>query len=221
LWNRGLRTFEQVFFGKGGRDQAAVFWNNAQTNCTWYPPNVDSKEHSGLVPVSLYGDDVQAYRNSDPGAVSVIGWGSDLAKGNDPMLQYLLVAVYSEYCSNEHTYADLLEALIPRFRSLCSTDKPWSAAGFRFVWTGVQGDLKWIYQKYHIRNFAKNAFCDLCNAVKQHPDPRATMMCFTSHATHVEVTHSDFCAAHPVESWPTPMLAGVRLERFMPLRCAA
>ncbi|CAE7835981.1 unnamed protein product [Symbiodinium sp. CCMP2592] len=147
IWKYNPEVFENMFLGPGGANAAKLFWDNAKRNCPWYPPNVKETEHAGLIPLSLYGDDVQAYRNSDPGAISAIGWCSDFGRGNEAFLHYMLCTVFSEYCACEHTYRDLMQALLPRFHDMCEVDpqkNPWCSRGLRFVLTGVQGDLKWL-----------------------------------------------------------------------------
>ena len=147
LWHEGQDVFESVFLGHGGREGAQRFWRNAKENCSWFkdtsiPPEV----FSGLLPLNLYGDDVQAYRNSDPGAVSVVGWGCDFSFQNEAMFQTFLATIYSEYCSCPHTYNDILEHMLPMLQRLAdpAAGHPWEAAGFRFMLAGVRGDLKWL-----------------------------------------------------------------------------
>ena len=209
--------FEHIFFGKGGREGARTFWANARERCSWYPHHISDCWHSGLIPCAIYGDEVQAYRNTDPGSISVTGWCSELGFGVDAFLQYNLIAVYSEYCECEHTYGDLLEALLPRMARLCDQqqDHPWKAE-FRFVFTGVRGDLKWICDKYKLHNYRTNAFCSRCTAVKEAASGNVleSMTCFTAMAQHTQIDHERFCSERCVEDWPIPMRFGVHLERF-------
>ena len=117
-------------------------------------------------------------RNSDPGAISAVGWCSDFGRGNEAMLHYFLCTVYAEYCACDETYNDLLIALLPRFQSLCATDEklnPWCSNGIRFVLTGVQGDLKWIHVQHDLHNYNQNACCSCCDAVKNDPNPYKTI----------------------------------------------
>ena len=144
-----------------------------------------------------------------------MGWCSELARGNKPMLQYHLIAVYSEYMACDETHEDVLHCLLPRFAKLASSENPWSAAGIKFVLTGAQGDLKWINEKYGLHPYNRNECCSRCDAVKNHEDVCKTIACFTEAATFVEKTHEQWCDEHALEDWPLPMTAGVRLERFM------
>ena len=146
LWCRGQDVFEAVFLGHLGKAGARSFWKNAKKNCDWFPAGVQECDYEGLLPLSLYGDDVQAYRNSDPGAVSVVGWSCDFGYKNSAMIQTFLACVYSEYCACEHTYNDILEHLLPKFREMADpgAGHEWHAGGFRFILAGVRGDLKWL-----------------------------------------------------------------------------
>ncbi|CAE7362594.1 unnamed protein product [Symbiodinium sp. CCMP2592] len=218
IWQYSPDVFENIFLGPAGPEGAKLFWDNAKRNCPWYPPHIQQSEHAGLMPLSLYGDDVQAYRNSDPGAISAIGWCSDFGRGHEAFLHYMLCTVFSEYCACEHTYEDLMEALLPRFHDMCDADpkkNPWCSRGLRFVFTGVQGDLKWLLSRYGLHNYAKNGCCSLCNAVKNDPDPCKTIACFTAANQFVHVSHENFCAERALHEWPAPMIYGVRLERFL------
>ncbi|CAE7467067.1 unnamed protein product [Symbiodinium sp. CCMP2456] len=215
VWDSGKDVFEHIYFGKLGRTGAAEYWENVRARCAWYPPNIPESCHSGLIPVSLYGDEVHAYRNTDPGAVSVVGWCSDLSFGVDAMLQYGLICVYSEYCECETTYGEIMEAVLPRLNYLCDPNAlhPWKDE-FRFVLCGVRGDLKWINDKYKIHNYRLNDFCSRCSCVKTADNVYETITAFGDKAQHVPVNNSAFCDAACIEDWPWPMRFGVHLERF-------
>ena len=215
VWGLGKEVFEHVYLGNVGRTGAAEYWANVRERCAWYPPNIPENCHSGLIPVSLYGDEVHAYRNTDPGAVSVVGWCSDLSYGVDALLQYGLICVYSEYCECESTYGEIMEAVLPRFQYLCDPNvpHPWKDE-FRFVLAGVRGDLKWINDKYKIQNYRLNDFCSRCSCVKNAVNVYETITAFGDTAQHVPVDNSSFCDSQCVEDWPWPMRFGVHLERF-------
>ena len=217
IWDQGRDVFEHIFFGRVGRDGAASFWANARERCPWYPRNIPEDMHSGLIPVSLYGDEVHAYRNTDPGAVSVVGWTSDFAYGVEALLQYNLLCVFSEYVECSRTYDDLMEALLPRFQKLCDplANHPWQQE-FRFVLCGVRGDLKWINDRYKIHNYRTNSFCSRCNVTKVSPTNNvyATITTFSGKAEYEEISHESFCANLSLEEWPLPVRYGVQLTRF-------
>ena len=147
IWACGQEVFEAVFLGNEGPAGADSFWRNAKLHCSWFRDNKTPPEnYRGLVPLSLYGDDVQAYRNSDPGAISLVAWTTDFGHSNEAMLQNFLTAVYSEYTACEHTYSDVLDYLLKRLDYMCDpqVNHPWHAAGFKFLLAGVRGDLKWL-----------------------------------------------------------------------------
>ena len=111
-----------------------------------------------------------------------------------------------------------MEALLPRFASLCSRDEsinPWCVHNIRFVLTGVQGDLKWVCNQYGLYPYNSNACCSRCDAVKSHADPTKTIACFTDAASFTAISHEDFIITTCLDEWPKPMIAGVRLERFL------
>ena len=58
VWGLGKELFEHVYLGNVGRTGAAEYWANARERCAWYPPDIPENCHSGLIPVSLYGDEV-------------------------------------------------------------------------------------------------------------------------------------------------------------------
>ena len=215
IWRQGQDFFEYVFFGKIGRSGAAAYWSNARERCSWYPRHIGEEWHTGLIPIALYGDEVHAYRNTDPGAVSAIGWTSEFSYGIDAILQYGLLAVYSEYTECEHTYSDLLESILPRFAHLCDAEvnHPWRHE-FRFCLSGIRGDLKWINDKYKLHNYRTNSVCSRCSALKDSPNVLETITCFTCQAQHTQISHQQFCDERCVEDWPIPMRFGVFLERF-------
>lgn len=215
VWDLGKDVFEQVYLGTVGKAGATEYWANARDRCVWYPPSIPEDCHSGLIPVSIYGDEVHAYRNTDPGAVSVVGWGSDLSFGIEAMLQYGLICVYSEYCECESTYGDIMEAVLPRFQYLCDphAPHPWKDE-FRFLLCGVRGDLKWINDKYKIHNYRLNDFCSRCSCVKNADNVYETITAFGDQAQHVPVSNSSFCDSLCIDEWPWPMRYGVHLERF-------
>ena len=147
IWSEGQEIFAELFLGCMGHEGAKEFWQNARSNCSWFQASrIPEEAKGGLLPISLYGDDVEAYHSAEAGAVSAIGWSCDFSYKDSAMLQMWLVTVYAEYCASVHTHNDLLEHLLPRLQHLCDpfAPHPWHAAGFRFILTGVRGDLKWL-----------------------------------------------------------------------------
>ena len=147
IWSEGEDVFSQLFLGCMGREGALAFWQNAKARCSWFRESrVPEEAYPGLLPISLYGDDVEAYHSAEAGAVSAIGWSCDFSYKNPAMLQMWLVTVYAEYTACSHTHEDILEYLLPRLQHLCDpfAPHPWHASGFRFYLAGVRGDLKWL-----------------------------------------------------------------------------
>ncbi|CAE7225116.1 unnamed protein product [Symbiodinium microadriaticum] len=148
IWHEGPDLFESIFLGREGRDGAERFWNNARKNASWFKKAAAFPESSfrGLLPIYLYGDDVDAYRNTDAGAVSAIGWGCDFSYKQEAMLQTLLLCVYAEYTACEYTHDDIMLYACEKFKQMADTriKHPWHSAGFRFQLFSCRGDLKWI-----------------------------------------------------------------------------
>ena len=147
IWKLGADVFEAVFLGKEGPSGAEKFWKNAKQNASWFQANtIAERAYRGLIPTYLYGDDVEAYRNSDPGAISAIGWGSDSGNKNEAMLQTFLLTVYAEYTACEFTHNDIVEFIMAKFKHMADVNvaHPWHAGNFRFHFCSCRGDLKWI-----------------------------------------------------------------------------
>ena len=96
LWNEGEAVFKHFFVGGADLEQ---FWKHASKS-QWFQRHPDftatPSQRSRLIPFSLYGDDVQAYRNSEAGAISILAWSSEVTFLNSSMSRYLLLACYSE-----------------------------------------------------------------------------------------------------------------------------
>ena len=152
IWQQSPGLFETVFLGCEGRSGAREFWLNAKQNADWFRQNcIPEQDYDGLVPLYLYGDDVQAYKNSDPGAISCIGWGFDFGYKNECMLQAFLLCVYSEYMSCEHTHQDVVDYVMERFKFMADrhAGHVWSGK-FRFLFAGCRGDLKWLNESRRV-----------------------------------------------------------------------
>ena len=171
VWNSGQDIFQEIFLGKEGCNGADTFWRNAKQNCTWFRDNQIPRAHyRGLIPISLYGDEVQAYRNSDPGSIAVVGWVADFGYSCGALLQNFLTGVYSEYTACEHTYDDILEYLLQRIQHMCDyrVAHPWHSGGFRYILAGVRGDLKWLnaaLQQLLYNSLFLNPFRTLCTSM--------------------------------------------------------
>ncbi|CAK9078212.1 unnamed protein product, partial [Durusdinium trenchii] len=161
IFAQGENIFRSCMFGNV---DAAEFWAHCATHCEWFKNHAmysyECKEK--LIPLSLYGDDVNTYRNAEVGAVSIIAWTSDFGYLNKSCLRYWPICVYSEHCSTEHTHEDIMRYLTDRLKSMCSREHlfGWSSKGYCFMFSSLQGDLKWIHEKYGLHNFRANACCN-------------------------------------------------------------
>ena len=113
LFAKGPHIFRKCFFGDLSEEEVLAYWQNAATRCEWFMKSHAATWDAGalrkLAPVSLYGDDVSNYRNTEAGNISIIAFTSDMARGNPPFLRYFLLSLYSEYQSCVHTYDDLMD----------------------------------------------------------------------------------------------------------------
>ena len=147
IWREGPEFFKSVFLGEEGSAGAEAFWRNAKANSSWFKDaSIPEESYPGLLPIFLYGDDVDAYRNSDHGAVSAIGWGCDFSYMRPALLQNFLLCCYSEYTACEFTHDDILTYVVGKFQQMSDwrLNHPWRAGGFRFYFCSVRGDLKWL-----------------------------------------------------------------------------
>ena len=101
LYRRGDAVFKSCMVGEV---DASAFWTHCKTH-TWFGshPLKDALRLDRLIPFSFYGDDVQCYKNSEIGTVSIIGWTSDFGYLNTSILRYFPICVYSEHASTEYT----------------------------------------------------------------------------------------------------------------------
>lgn len=186
LFLRGETTFKKCMVSDV---DAAGFWEHMKVHSPWFQANSmkDFSRLDRLIPFSLYGDDVQCYKNSEIGTCSVIGWTSDFAFMNNSLLRYFPIAVYSERCATEHTHEDIMRGLTERLRSMVDPEyiHEWSSQGWAFIFHSIQGDLKWIRDNFNLFNFSANECCSLCGAVKSHEDLSWTIADFRPSAKHV------------------------------------
>lgn len=185
LLKRGDHVFRHCMLG---RTDAAEFWKHLYNHSEWFRrhPASGYPNLSRLVPISLYGDDVQCYKNSEIGTISIIGWTSDFASGNDSLTRYFPCTLWSEHCSTRFTHEDALAGITARLKNMVDPQClfEWSSTGYCFMMSSIQGDLKWIHDQYNLFPFNKNAFCSLCGCVKQHINTSMTFMDFREGAQY-------------------------------------
>ncbi|OLP95178.1 hypothetical protein AK812_SmicGene22716 [Symbiodinium microadriaticum] len=223
IWREGPDLFESIFMGAEGKAGAQRFWTNARENASWFKAAaIPESSYPGLLPIYLYGDDVDAYRNSESGAVSAIGWGCDFGYKNEAMLQTLLLCVYAEYTACEHTHDDIMLYACEKFKQMADPhiNHPWHFGGFKFMLCSCRGDLKWINGKFKIHHYMRNKdeFCSMCSACKKHDDVRHTYTDFREGSLHKQgrLSNDEYLASKALEDLPIPMVnGGVHLCRFL------
>ena len=174
LWHVSKQHFHSCLLGD---TDAGKFWQHCYQHCEWFKKHPASSNSSWekMVPLNVYGDEIQAYRNSECGSISVLAWSSDLAATNSFLNRYWLITAYSEHEESAYTYSDLMEAVVQRVTSMVTprTERAnqyaWEKAGYTFMMSSLQGDLKWVYQHYGgLHNYHMNDFCGHCNVAKVH-----------------------------------------------------
>eukprot|EP00438_Fugacium_kawagutii_P028545 Skav222542 [mRNA] locus=scaffold2875:264283:269599:+ [translate_table: standard] len=170
LWEKGEAVFQKCLFGDLSPIQVKQYWDHLEHHCQFFRDHPARSWHdrSKLVGIATYGDEVQAYKNSDAGAVAVCAFTSELAYKNESLLRYFPICIWSEHCECEHTYHDAMKYVVRSFRRLgdFGTQWPWSASGYHIAFTSAQGDLKWINERMNMHNYRKNQFCSRCMCVK-------------------------------------------------------
>ena len=179
LWNCGTHVFRKCLFGDLSEREVESYWGHVEEHCPWFQNHpCRGWPHRGkLASVVTYGDEVQAYKNSECGILSVCAWSSELSYKNDPLLRYFLFALWSEHHECEATYDDMIRMMVRSLKRLGdpTIQWPWTRHGYLIVCTGVSGDLKWINDRMKMHNFKANAFCSRCHCVKVHPNRLLTL----------------------------------------------
>ena len=184
LWKRGENVFRRCLFGNLNDQEVEQFWNHVADKCSWFAshPAAQWPTRGRIASVGSYGDEVQAYRNSECGVVSVLGWVSEFSYLNTPLMRYFACAVWSEHHEGPNTYKDAIGHMVESFRSLldCRNRWPWSES-YLIAFTCAQGDLKWLTDRMNgFHNFRANDFCSRCFCQKSAPDVFATLPNFSS-----------------------------------------
>ena len=139
-----------------------------------------------IIPMSFYGDGVAAYRGSETGQVTALGWCSDFGYKNTSILRYWPIAVYPEYAATEHTYEDIMTPVVRRVRMMVDPTmlREWSDDGYVFTLSSIQGDLKFLRDVYGLHNYRANSFCSTCGVMKKATDLSMTLGDFRENAAH-------------------------------------
>ena len=180
LWQAGEDVFRYCLFGKMTEDETLQFWKHIEKHCPWFQssPAYNWEWKQKVASVGTYGDEIQCYKNSECGVVSVTAWTAEFSTQNNPLLRYFPIAVWSEHCESEFTFADLEKEMIERWRRLTdpSLTWPWTSSGYLIAFTFCQGDLKWLNSRMGgLHNYRANSFCSRCECVKNHPNTQLTL----------------------------------------------
>ena len=197
LWEKGKAVWRHAMFGGHSEEWVGDFWSHCRQHCEWAKSNVccNYPRPSRLVPLSLYGDNIAAYKGSETGSITVLGWTSDLAFENKPMLRYFPIACYSEYMATEWTHDDIMGPVAERLQAMFDVEMihPWSTAGYMFMASSLQGDLKFIRDQYRLHDYRSKMLCSLCGVMKSNADVSKTLGGFAENAGHV-TTQPDLTA---------------------------
>ena len=168
---------------------ACQFWGHYLETSKWFQNHSlkDYPRKDRLIACSIYGDEVQCYKNSEVGTIAIIGWCADFGYTNPSVLRYWPIAAYSEHSATPDTHEDIMKVVTERLR--CMTDPThlyaWSSSGYCFLFNYVTGDLKWVHGQYGLHNYRRNDFCSLCGVRKVHDDAGMTLAAFHETASHV------------------------------------
>lgn len=216
FWKRGEATFRKLLFGGMSAEDARSYWSHVESHCSWFADHPARSWHdkAGLASLTAYGDEVQCFRNSECGVVSVVSWAAELGMKSEPLCRYFLVAAWSEHMECEDTYNDVAGYMAESFKKLSDqrVEWPWTKYGYLLSFTGIQGDLKWLHERCGgLFNWRQNEFCSRCACTKSGPNVWHTLPCFPD----------DPGAFQPLDlgdlSQYSPLMAldGLRAERLM------
>ena len=183
LWRKGERAFWHALFGDHTEQQVANYWDHVAQKCAWFSqhPARHWPVKGRLASLGIYGDEVVAYRNSECGQISIVGWTAEMSFMNDPLLRYFTIACWSEHHESPNTYHDAVGHIVASFKGLLEETWPWSDS-YLCAFTCVQGDLKWLCDRMRVHNFRANEFCSQCFCVKTSDDLYATLPNFATNA---------------------------------------
>ena len=193
-----------MLFGTMTDAEIESYWKHVNDFCPWFQKhparNLTSWKRLGAI--TSYGDEVNCYRNSECGVVSICAWSAELAIKNDALFRWFPLTVWSEHEECEHTYTDVIKCFTSSIAALqTGRHWPWSDCGYAVCFSGVQGDLKWLCEQMNgIHNYRQNEFCSRCTCRKTDDDPQRTLPNFTP-------------GAHEMRDWSQVDLA----DRFSPL----
>ena len=204
LYTTSEPLFKKLFLGD--RVDPAKYWTHCRQHAKWMEghPAMEQTNSEKLIPMSLYGDEVQSFRNTEGGVVSVLAWCSDFSAGMASLSRYFTICVLPDHYTTGGTWTDIWKILAPRINRMCDNrvDHPWSSGGYHFTYSSTQGDLKWLLEKFGLHNFKKNNICSWCGVCKAHENPSMTIGDFREEAEHrqTRISHEQFFH----KSWSVP-----------------
>ena len=179
LFAKGPKVWQHCMFGNLTPQDVKTFWLHCKETCDWFKGNPchNYPVLEKLIPMSFYGDDIAAYKGSETGSITVLGWCSDFAYKNSSLTRYFPIAIYPEYAATEWTYNDIMGPIVSRVQNMLDREMlhEWSSDGYMLVFSSLQGDLKFIKEHYHLHNYNSNKFCSVCGAVKKSEDGNLSM----------------------------------------------
>ena len=195
IYARSEKLFEHCFAPRPA--EIPGYWAHLERHCTWFNshPAKEIADKTRLLPMCLYGDEINASKNVENGSICVMGFGSDLAYGNPALERYFLFTAFSEHNATEDTFDDIVRALVPRLRNMfSSTSFNWCKKSWQWVYSSTQGDLKYITDRFKLHNFRKNQFCNLCRCKKKDNNISMTLADFRENAAYRDTihTHDDY-----------------------------
>ena len=223
VFEKSESLFKSIFFADV---DALAYWNHVERHCGWFQDHpckdLGPERRAKLIPFSMYGDEVQSFRNTEGGIVSVMAWSSDFGHGRPPLSRYFCICCVCDHYCTENTHKEILTHVAKRVTKMCDPNEEhvWTSRGYSFAYSSTQGDLKYVYEKYGLHNFRQNSMCSRCCVKKSDPDLSMTVGDFRLTSGHLQ-THLDHDAffrqqgVSPSDFNPIFSIPGSRLERVL------
>ena len=201
IWELGKEMFVHVFLGDMDKTAVRKYWDHVHSTSAWFQVHPAATcRREGLIPLSLYGDEVQTYKGSEVGTIMVLGWCSDFAFDRSPLHRYMLITTYCQYLACDETYRDVMSAVCENVKQMVDPQSqyPWSQE-FQFMFSSNQGDLKFLKDHHMVHPYQSNLFCTWCRCTKSDEggDVSMTLGDFRETATHRStlITHDEYMDA--------------------------
>ena len=116
LFSKGHKVWHHCMYGDHTSEEIRDYWVHCRSRCDWFRGSLchNYPLPEKIIGFSLYGDGIQAYKGSETGQVTVLGWCSDLAFKNSSLTRYFPIAVYPEYAATEFTHDDIMAHVVER-----------------------------------------------------------------------------------------------------------